>query len=104
MNRELLLTILSSIAQQDVETISANVKMGLKMKMKRGGLIGYNGSLGYDYHPVDKSITVNEKEAETVRLIFDLYLQGYGAYTIAKKLTAMGIPSKNSHKIDKEII
>ena len=90
MNGELLLTILSSIAQQDVETISANVKMGLKMKMKRGELIGYNGSLGYDYHPEDKSITVNEKEAETVRLIFDLYLQGYGAYTIAKQLTAMG--------------
>lgn len=94
MNGELLLTILSSIAQQDVETISANVKMGLKMKMKRGELIGYNGSLGYDYHPEDKSITVNEKEAETVRLIFDLYLQGYGAYTIAKQLTAMGIPNK----------
>lgn len=96
MNGELLLTILSSIAQQDVETISANVKMGLKMKMKRGELIGYNGSLGYDYHPEDKSITVNEKEAETVRLIFDLYLQGYGAYTIAKQLTAMGIPNKKS--------
>ncbi len=73
MNGELLLTILSSIAQQDVETISSNVKM----KMKRGELIGYNGCLGYDYHPEDKSITINEEEAETVRIIFDLYLQGY---------------------------
>ena len=32
-----------------------------------------DGCLGYDYHKEDKSITVNEEEAETVRLIFDLY-------------------------------
>lgn len=42
--------------------------------------MGFNGCLGYDYHPEDKSITVNEEEAETVRLIFELYLQGYGTY------------------------
>lgn len=40
--------------------------------------------LGYDYNPEDKSITINEAEAETVRLIYDLYLQRYGAYRIAK--------------------
>lgn len=34
MDGELLLVILSSVAQQEVETISSNVKMGLKMKMK----------------------------------------------------------------------
>ena len=39
--------------------------------------MGFNGCLGYDYHPEDKTITVNEAEAETVRLIFELYLQGY---------------------------
>lgn len=52
--------------------------------------MGFNGCLGYDYHPEDKSITVNEEEAETVRLIFELYLQGYGTYTIARQLTEMG--------------
>ena len=52
--------------------------------------MGFNGCLGYDYHPEDKTITVNEAEAETVRLIFELYLQGYGTYTIAKRLEALG--------------
>ena len=33
---EFLLTILSSVAQQEVENTSAYVKKGLKMKMKRG--------------------------------------------------------------------
>ena len=56
------------------------------MKMRRGELMGFNGCLGYDYHKEDKSITVNEEEAETVRLIFDLYLSGMGGISIAKEL------------------
>lgn len=94
MNGELLLTIMSSLAQQEVESLSQNVKLGLKMKMKRGELIGFNGCLGYDYHPEDKTLTVNEEEAEIVRFIFDMYLQGYGTTTIAKRLMDMGKKNK----------
>jgi DNA invertase Pin-like site-specific DNA recombinase len=65
MNGEMLLTILSSLSQGEVESLSENVKLGLRMKMKRGELIGFNGCMGYDYHPDTKSITVNEQEAET---------------------------------------
>ena len=50
MAGELLLTILSSVAQQESETISSHVKLGLKMKQQRGELIGYNGCLGYTYN------------------------------------------------------
>jgi site-specific DNA recombinase len=78
MNGEMLLTILSSLAQEEVESLSRNVKMGLQMKMKRGELVGFNGCFGYDYHQDTKTITVNETEAETVRLIYDMYLQGNG--------------------------
>lgn len=94
MNGEMLLTILSSLSQGEVESLSENVKMGLKMKMKRGELVGFNGCLGYDYHPDTKSITVNELEAETVRFIYNMYLQGYGSSTIAKRLTEMGVKNK----------
>lgn len=94
MNGELLLTIMSSLAQQEVESLSQNVKMGLKMKMKRGELIGFNGCLGYDYHPEDKTLTINEEEAEIVRFIYDMYLQGYGTTTIANRLTEMGKKNK----------
>jgi len=47
MDGELLLVILSSVAQQEVENISANVKKGLKMKMQRGELVGFQGCLGF---------------------------------------------------------
>ena len=94
MNGELLLTIMSSLAQQEVESLSQNVKMGLQMKMKRGELIGFNGCFGYDYDPETKTISVNEAEAEVVRMIYDLYLQGYGTTTIAKRLMDLGIKNK----------
>ena len=45
---EFLITILSSVAQQEVENTSAYVKKGLKMKMKRGELVGFQSCLGYD--------------------------------------------------------
>lgn len=94
MNGELLLTIMSSLAQQEVESLSANVKMGLKMKMKRGEMIGFNGCLGYDYNPDDKTLSVNEEEADIVRFIYDMYIQGYGTTTIAKRLIELGKKNK----------
>lgn len=94
MDGELLLTILSSVAQQEVQNISANVKKGLKMKMQRGEMVGYNGCLGYDYHPADKTLTINEKEAEIVRYIFKRYVEGAGSQVIARELREMGVPTK----------
>lgn len=94
MNGELLLTIMSSLAQQEVESLSQNVKIGLQMKMKRGEMVGFNGCFGYDYDPETKTLSVNEDEAQTVRMIYDMYLQGYGTTTIAKLLIELGIKNK----------
>lgn len=94
MNGELLLTIMSSLAQQEVESLSQNVKIGLQMKMKRGEMVGFNGCFGYDYNPETKTLSVNEDEAQTVRKIYDMYLQGYGTTTIAKRLIELGIKNK----------
>ena len=94
MDGELRLVILSSVAQQEVENISANVKKGLKMKMQRGELVGFQGCLGYDYHPEDKTITVNEEEAEIVRYIFRRYIEGAGGSVIAQELQNLGYKTK----------
>ena len=97
MDGELLLTILSSVAQQEVENISANVKKGLKMKMQRGELVGFQGCLGYDYHPETKSISINEEEAKIVRYIFERYNEGMGCYVIAQELEANGYKTKRGN-------
>ena len=88
---EFLMTILSSVAQQEVENTSAYVKKGLKMKMKRGELVGFQGCLGYDYDVNTKSISINEEGAKTVRYIFERYVAGAGSTMIARELNEQGI-------------
>ena len=88
---EFLMTILSSVAQQEVENTSAYVKKGLKMKMKRGELVGFQGCLGYDYDVNTKSISINEEGAKTVRYIFDRYVAGAGSTMKARELNEQGI-------------
>ena len=48
MEGELLLTVLSSVAQQEVENISANVKKGLQMKMARGEMVRFMAGAGVE--------------------------------------------------------
>ena len=98
MDGELLLTILSSVAQQEVENTSAHVKKGLKMKMERGELVGFQGCLGYDYDPITKKIIVNKEEAKIVRYIFKRYLEGNGGSVIARDLENQGILTPRGKK------
>lgn len=88
---EFLITILSSVAQQEVENTSAYVKKGLKMKMKRGELVGFQGCLGYDYDFLTKELSINEEGAEIVRYIFERYVSGAGSSMIARELNEQGI-------------
>lgn len=97
MEGEMLLTILSSVAQQEVENISQNVKKGLKMKMQRGEMVGFQKCLGYRIE--NDELVIVPEEAEIVKFIFDKYLSGLGANLIAKELTKKGYePPKNGNK------
>ena len=86
MSSEFVLTILSSVAQQESENISNHVKLGFKTKMERGELVGFNGCLGYDYNPTTKTISVNEEEKKIVQYIYDRYIQGYRSITYCKRI------------------
>ncbi len=90
---ELMLTVLSSFAQEESKNISENIKWAIRKKFERGELmINTERFLGYDK---DKhgNLIINEEEAEIVRRIFAEYLRGKGAFTIAKDLNASGIPT-----------
>lgn len=87
MSGELLITILSAVAQQESETISSHVLLGLKMKKERGEMIAFNKCLGYKYNYETKTMEINEEEAKIVRYIFNRYCEGMGANNIAKELT-----------------
>lgn len=91
---ELMLTILSSVAQQEVENTSEHVKKGLAMKMNKGELVGNNSCLGYDYDPKTKQLVINKKEAEVVRYIFKRYTEGVGATVLSRELGERGYVTK----------
>jgi DNA invertase Pin-like site-specific DNA recombinase len=93
-NGELMLTVLSSVAQQEVSNTSEHVKRGLSMMMSRGELVGFQSCLGYDYDPNTKKITVNEREAAIVKYIFDRYLAGAGTTVLARELKEKGALTK----------
>lgn len=97
MDGELLLVVLSSVAQQEVENISANVKKGLEMKMKRGELVGSHKCLGYDYNSDKKEISINEEEAKIVKYIFERYLDGAGCGIIKRELMNLGYKTKKGN-------
>ncbi len=97
MDGELLLTILSSVAQQEVQNISEHVKLGIKHKMQNGKMVGYYKCFGYDYDPTIDNLVINEEEAEIVRFIFKKYLEGQGIQMITRQLNEKGIRTRRGN-------
>ena len=89
-NGEVLLTILSSLAQQESESLSQNVKLGLQYRYQQGKVnVNYNRFLGYTKGEDGKLVIVPE-EAEIVKRIFRVYLEGGSTISIAKGLERDG--------------
>ena len=90
---ELLITIMSSIAQEESRSISENVTWGHRKRFADGKVsFAYSSVLGFDRGP-NGEVVVNHEEAKTVRLIFSLFLEGMTPTAIAKELTERGIKS-----------
>lgn len=92
MEGELLLSILSSLAEHESRSISGNSKWSIQKRFRNGTyIISYPP---YGYENVDGKMVINEAQAETVRWIFSSVLAGRSAGTIAKELNEKGIPTK----------
>lgn len=89
---ELLLTIMSSLAQEESRSISENCTWGQRKRFQDGKVsVPFGRFLGYDKGE-DGNLVINEGQAKIVRRIYGLFLQGKTPYQIAKQLTAEGIP------------
>ena len=95
---ELLLTIMSSLAQEESRSISENCTWGQRKRFADGKVtVPFKRFLGYD-RSEDGNLVVNEEQAKIVRRIYGLFLQGRSPYAIAKILMADGIPSPGGKK------
>jgi len=90
---ELLITIMSSLAQEESRSISENVTWGQRKRFSDGKVcVPFGHFLGYD-RGEDGNLVSNEKEGAIIKRIFSMFLQGMTPYGIASQLTADGILS-----------
>lgn len=85
---ELRLTIMATLAQDESRKTSIRVKAGQETSMKNGVFYGTGNILGYDRK--GKEMVINEEQAKTVRMIYDMYLSGMGVTAIQYELEKAG--------------
>ena len=85
---EIMLTIMASLAQQESQSLSQNVKLGLQYRYQQGEItINHNRFLGYTKDE-DGHLIIEPTEAEVVKRIFKEYLEGSSLIQIARNLEA----------------
>lgn len=88
---EVLLTIMASLAQQESQSLSQNVRLGIQYRYQQGKVqVNHNRFLGYDKDE-NGNLVINPEQAEIVKRIFREYLEGYSMNKIAAHLEADGI-------------
>ena len=88
---EVLITIMASLAQQESQSLSQNVKMGLQYRYQQGKVqINHNRFLGYT-KDADGNLVIDPEQAETVKRIYREYLEGLSMDKIAAGLERDGI-------------
>ena len=93
---EFRLVIMAGVAQDEIRKLSERLKFGFRQAIKNGHVLGNDKLYGYDKK--DCVLTVNEEEAEIIRIIFDLYgNQRLGTRTISKRLMELGYTSREGN-------
>lgn len=87
---EILITIMASIAQQESQSISQNVRLGLQYRFQQGKpMLQHNWFLGYTKER-GGDLQIVPEEADVVRKIFRYFLEGMTIGDIGKQLTTQG--------------
>jgi DNA invertase Pin-like site-specific DNA recombinase len=94
-NSEMLLSFMATMAQEESHNKSEIMNSSIEMRF-RIGIFLTPPLLGYDQDE-DGNLVINEEEAETVRLIFFMYLFGYTCLQIADTLTKLGRRTKKDN-------
>ena len=89
---EMILTVLSAAAQEESHTKSEIMNISIEHRFSRGIFLTPE-LLGYDKDE-DGNLVINEDEAETVKVIYYLYLNGFSISEIADLLTEYGRKTK----------
>ncbi len=97
MESELMLSILSSLAESESVSIAENSKWGVRHRFLNGTFKLFYPPYGYDYLG-EGEWAINEEQAGWVRFIFSETLSGKGADAIARELRKRNAPTKKGGK------
>ena len=93
---EMVLTFLAMFAQEESRSVSENMKWRIRKDFEQGIMWGGKPCLGYRLE--NKKLILVPEEAEIVRMIYQLYIDGNGDEQIAKILNAKGVLPKTGRK------
>ena len=91
---ELMLTLMAAFAEPESESMSENIKWGKRRRYEQGitGSIVLTGMYGFKQK--SGNVEIIDEEANLVRRIFKMFIDGYSYGEIASRLTEEGIPTK----------
>lgn len=87
-------SVLEAMAEYYSKNLSREVRKGMNENAIKGLHTGGLPPLGYDVDPETKKLVINEKEADAVRLIFQMFNEGNGYMKIIKELNRQGYKTK----------
>lgn len=98
LTSELMVSVSSSLAQEESVSISRNLRTSYHRRMERGEFITCKAPFGYRM-PDGKNLEVYEPEAQVVRDIYRRYLTGESTSDIAACVSALGMRTRDGHTV-----
>ncbi len=100
---ELRLTIMASVAQDEVRKLSERVKFGFSRSIEKKRVLGNNNIFGY--RKDNTKLVIHEKEAKMIRELFEIYSRGeMGFYKISEYFKQKGYKGKNGTPISSQTL
>ena len=96
---KMILSLISGMNEYYVQNLSNEVMKGMLENAHKCLWTGGPAPLGYDI--VDKKLVINEKEAEAIKLIFEMSAEGYGYGKIIDRLNLLGYKTKKGNNFAK---
>ncbi len=94
----MFITIVAALAQWERENTGERISFGYEEKIRQGKYPLNFAPIGYDLNTEESKLYINEKEANTVRMIYKLYLSGLGSSRILTKLNKGGYLTKKGNQ------
>ena len=86
--------VLEGMAEYYSQNLARETMKGLRENALQCKHTGGRPALGYDIDPITRRLVINEEEARTVRLIFEMYSKGYGYSSILDRLNSLNMTTK----------